>query len=332
MNALHPGQALAGRPAPASRSAAKSNAAQLPAAAPLRTGAASGPPGSFRRWLPRVLVIGALAATAHVACAADDTTRARIPSLAPAVAAAAAATNELATAATTTHEPATPPLQRTLGERTPRRLGMYLGGAGRLRRLRVARAPAARTCGCVRACSAARSPARRWRSGWPGGSEHSCGCGKSITRIAAPGGSRQVKAPKVYVADSGVLRALPDIGSGAEALASHPRVGASWEGFALQQIVRALVADWRDCHHWRAHTGADLDLLVVHNGRRLGFEINRSDAPRMTPSMYSALEVLRLERPVVVHAGDKAWPMHERVLALSMADLFEGLRVERSDA
>ncbi|MBN8477035.1 ATP-binding protein [Sulfuritalea sp.] len=142
-------------------------------------------------------------------------------------------------------------------------------------------------------------------------------------------GKRQVKAPKIYLADSGLLHALLDIGADRESLLSHPRVGASWEGFALHQIVRALAADWRDCHHWRLHTGAELDLLVTRGQRRIGFEIKRTDAPRVTPSMRSALDVLRLDKLYVVHAGAKAWPMDERIAALPLAGLFEHFRDER---
>jgi len=141
-------------------------------------------------------------------------------------------------------------------------------------------------------------------------------------------GKRQVKAPKIYFADSGLLHALLDVGGTAAALLGHPRVGASWEGFALHQIVRALDADWQSCYHWRLHTGAELDLLVVRDGRRLGFEIKRTDAPRLTPSMRSALDVLGLERLFVVHAGKAAWPMDERVEAVPLAGLFARLAGE----
>lgn len=139
-------------------------------------------------------------------------------------------------------------------------------------------------------------------------------------------GKRQVKAPKIYLADSGLLHALLDIGPAPESLLGHPRVGASWEGFALHQIVRALNVDWRDCHHWRLHTGAELDLLVTRGGRRLGFEIKRTDAPRVTPSMRSALEALNLEKLYVVHAGDAAWPMDGCIDAVPLGKLFEHLR------
>jgi len=142
-------------------------------------------------------------------------------------------------------------------------------------------------------------------------------------------GKRQVKAPKIYFADSGLLHALLDIGQSQEALLGHPRVGASWEGYALHQIVSALDADWRDCHHWHLHTGAELDLLVMRGARRLGFEIKRTDTPRITPSMRSALEVLHLDKLYVVHAGATAWPMGERIAAVPLGGLFETLRNER---
>ena len=138
-------------------------------------------------------------------------------------------------------------------------------------------------------------------------------------------GKRQVKAPKIYLADSGILHSLLGIGAGADALLGHPRVGASWEGFALHQIVRVLAADWQDCYHWRLHTGAELDLLVLQDGRRLGFEIKRTDAPRITPSMRSALEALRLDRLFVVHAGRESWPLADRVEAVPLAGLAERL-------
>jgi uncharacterized protein len=138
-------------------------------------------------------------------------------------------------------------------------------------------------------------------------------------------GKRQVKAPKIYLADSGILHSLLGIGAGADALLGHPRVGASWEGFALHQIVRVLAADWQDCHHWRLHTGAELDLLVLQDGRRLGFEIKRTDSPRITPSMRTALDALRLDRLFVVHAGRESWSLADRIEAVPLAGLTERL-------
>lgn len=134
---------------------------------------------------------------------------------------------------------------------------------------------------------------------------------------------RQVRAPKVYLSDSGVLHGLLDIG-GREALLGHPKVGASWEGFALAQLVQALAANWDDCRFWKLHSGAELDLLIRTGNRRLGFEFKFSDAPRMTSSMRSAMENLGLDRLYVIHAGRHAFPMGEGVLALPLASMVGG--------
>lgn len=133
-------------------------------------------------------------------------------------------------------------------------------------------------------------------------------------------GKRQVKAPKVYLADSGMLHCLLDI-AGGEALESHPKVGASWEGFALSQVVRRLGVGWEACHYWKLHTGTELDLFVQSQGRRLGFEFKRSDAPRLTPSMRSAQENLRLDALYVIHAGRERFPLAEGIEALPLADV-----------
>lgn len=133
-------------------------------------------------------------------------------------------------------------------------------------------------------------------------------------------GKRQVKAPKVYLADSGILHGLLDIAS-PEALRNHPKVGASWEGFALHQVVRRLNVGWDACHYWKLHSGAELDLLVQSDGRRLGFEFKFSDTPRLTPSMHSALEHLCLDRLYVVHAGRDSFQLTENIAALPLADI-----------
>jgi predicted AAA+ superfamily ATPase len=140
-------------------------------------------------------------------------------------------------------------------------------------------------------------------------------------------GKRQVKAPKIYLADSGLLHSLLDIGS-REDLLNHPRCGASWEGFALHQVVRALSVqniDWSHCYHWRLHTGAELDLLVKQGSRRLGFEFKRSDSPRLTPSMHSAMENLKLDRLYVIHAGRDTFPLAERIEAVPLLTAWQRL-------
>jgi len=136
---------------------------------------------------------------------------------------------------------------------------------------------------------------------------------------------RQVRSPKVYVADSGVLHALLGL-STREAVLSHPKVGASWEGFVIQQIAQLLAASPEQCFHWSTHSGAELDLLVVAGNRRFGFEVKRAEAPRPTPSMRSAFETLGLDRLDVVHAGTESYAMAPGIRALPAARLATELR------
>lgn len=128
---------------------------------------------------------------------------------------------------------------------------------------------------------------------------------------------RQVRAPRVYLSDTGLLHTLLGIRS-ESALLGHPKCGASWEGFAMQEIVRILSANWEDCHYWATHGGAEIDLLVFDGSRRLGFEFKRASAPRMTRSMHSALADLRLDRITVLFPGDKRFWLHERVEAVGL--------------
>ena len=129
---------------------------------------------------------------------------------------------------------------------------------------------------------------------------------------------RQVKAPRVYVADTGLLHALLALDSGS-ALLGHPKVGASWEGFAMQEAVRILGVDWDRCYYWATHQGAELDLLVFEGGRRVGIEFKRTSAPRLTRSMLSALTDLALDRLFVVFPGDSRFALRERVEAVGLS-------------
>ena len=128
-------------------------------------------------------------------------------------------------------------------------------------------------------------------------------------------GKRVIKAPKVYVRDSGLLHALLRL-EHAAALVRHPKLGASFEGFALFEVVRRLRASWRDCYFWGTHQGAAIDLLVVHGTHRLGFEFKHTGAPAPTKSMTIALADLRLERIDVVHLGRKTYPLTRRIRAV----------------
>ncbi len=138
-------------------------------------------------------------------------------------------------------------------------------------------------------------------------------------------GKRQVKAPKVFIADSGVLHALLNLQTLSD-LESHPKVGASWEGFVIGQAIRQLRARPDECYFWSTHAGAELDLLVVRGKRRLGIEIKRSGAPRLSPSMRSALTDLRLHRLIVVHAGEEAFKLHRKVDAIPVSRLLTDLQ------
>ena len=136
---------------------------------------------------------------------------------------------------------------------------------------------------------------------------------------------RQVKSPKVYIADSGILHALLGLAS-REDVVAHPKVGASWEGFVVGQIIHLLGAAPEQCFHWSTHSGAELDLLVLSGNRRYGFEVKRTEAPRLTASMRSAFETLRLDRLDVVHAGAERFALAKGVRALPASLLATTLR------
>ncbi len=149
-------------------------------------------------------------------------------------------------------------------------------------------------------------------------------CGALVVRQLLPWhenlGKRQVKAPKIYLSDSGILHTLLGIQT-QDDLEHHPKSGASWEGFVIKEIIHRLGAAPEECFFWATHSGAELDLLVIRGRLRLGFEVKRSTAPRLTPSMRSALETLHLDRLTVVHAGEHAFPLADRVEALPFARL-----------
>lgn len=129
---------------------------------------------------------------------------------------------------------------------------------------------------------------------------------------------RQVKAPKVYLRDTGALHELLGIADPA-ALALHPKSGASWEGFALDQMLR--VAEPDEAYFWATHAGAELDLLMLKDGRRIGVEFKRSDAPTLTPSMRIALHELELQALYVVYPGSRRYGLAERVEAVPLTAL-----------
>lgn len=135
---------------------------------------------------------------------------------------------------------------------------------------------------------------------------------------------RQVRAPKVYVADSGLLHTLLNLRTQTD-LESHPKLGASWEGFAIEQIRTHLGAGREECYFWATHAGAELDFLVVRGRKRLGFEIKRTVAPKITPSMRHALADLKLTRLYVIHAGEQSFPMAEKIDAIAFERLSDDI-------
>ena len=129
---------------------------------------------------------------------------------------------------------------------------------------------------------------------------------------------RQVKAPKIYFRDSGLLHYLLGIRSELD-LQTHPKSGASWEGYAIEETIKAAAPD--EIYYWATHGGAELDLLLLKNGRRIGVECKRIDAPRMTPSVRSALEDLELDQLFIVYPGNLAYPIAEKVSALPVSSV-----------
>ena len=133
-------------------------------------------------------------------------------------------------------------------------------------------------------------------------------------------GKRIVKSPKIYIADSGLLHSLLGVATPQD-LAAHPKVGASFEGFALEQVLRRLEIPPDDAWYWATPGGAELDLLLLRGSRRFGFEFKRTDAPKRTRSMLAALEALQLERLDVIYPGARAYRMHDQIRAVPLASL-----------
>jgi predicted AAA+ superfamily ATPase len=133
-------------------------------------------------------------------------------------------------------------------------------------------------------------------------------------------GKRQVKAPRVYIRDSGLLHALLGLTSQRD-IEGHPKLGASWEGFIVEQIITQLGARSEEIFYWRTHTGAELDLLIVRGRKRLAFEIKRTTSPAVTPSIRSALKDLKLSGLTIVHAGTDSYPLTANVDALDYRSL-----------
>ncbi len=132
---------------------------------------------------------------------------------------------------------------------------------------------------------------------------------------------RQIKSPKVYVRDSGLLHALLGVRDERD-LQRHPKLGSSWEGYAIEEVLKQTEPD--EAYFWGTHTGAELDLLLFKHGRRYGVEVKYQDAPKLTPSMRIALEDLRLDRLTVLYPGTQTYDLTDRVTVVPATALAAG--------
>src|SRR3990167_1422430 len=134
---------------------------------------------------------------------------------------------------------------------------------------------------------------------------------------------RQVKAPKIYIRDTGVLNSLLGIKTEADIL-RHPSCGASWEGYVIEEVIHSVEPD--DVYYWATHNGAEIDLVLFKDGRMYGVEVKRADAPAMTPSMRIALEDLKLERIAVIYPGEKSYELHKKISVIPFGSIVRGMK------
>jgi predicted AAA+ superfamily ATPase len=136
---------------------------------------------------------------------------------------------------------------------------------------------------------------------------------------------RQVKSPKIYISDSGILHSLLRLKT-MEDIEAHPKLGASWEGYVIEQIIRRLGVSPAQCFFWATHSGAELDLLVISGRVRFGFEVKRTSSPVVTPSMRSAISDLKLKQLDVIHAGDETFQLDKSVRAVALSRLLKDIK------
>ncbi len=137
-------------------------------------------------------------------------------------------------------------------------------------------------------------------------------------------GKRQVKSPKIYIRDTGLLHYFLNI-KNLRDLEYHPKVGASWEGFIMENIIQILGVDQEACYFWATHSGAEIDLVVEQGSHLRGFEIKRTMSPKLTTSMGSALKDISLDRIDVIHAGDKTFHLSKKIQAVAAARLLQDI-------
>lgn len=134
---------------------------------------------------------------------------------------------------------------------------------------------------------------------------------------------RQVKSPKIYFRDTGLLHQLIGIRSERELL-NHPKSGASWEGYVIEEVIKAIEPD--EVYYWGTHSGAEIDLVIIKNGRMLGVECKRMDAPRLSPSIRTALEDLKLEQIAIVYPGTKRYSLSNTVKVIPFEAVADGMQ------
>lgn len=160
----------------------------------------------------------------------------------------------------------------------------------------------------------------------PGGHRRGAACPRALPVAPRARRSARDAGAKVYLRDSGLLHSLLRVESPA-ALRSHPRLGASWEGFALEELARRLATP--DLYDWAVHSGPELDLLAFQGGQRLGFEVKFLDAPGLERSQRQAREFLRLDRLTIVSPGTRRYPLEDWCKAVPPSEL--GAAVPRTD-
>ncbi|HBE04305.1 MAG: hypothetical protein A2096_05150 [Spirochaetes bacterium GWF1_41_5] len=133
---------------------------------------------------------------------------------------------------------------------------------------------------------------------------------------------RQVKSPKIYFRDTGLLHQLLGIRTAKELL-YHPKFGVSWEGYAIEEAIKAIKPD--ESFFWATHNGAEIDLVIIKNGKMYGIECKYTDAPQVTPSMRTALDELKLIKIAVIYPGTKSYELHKQILAVPLTSIKKGI-------
>lgn len=134
-------------------------------------------------------------------------------------------------------------------------------------------------------------------------------------------GKRQVKTTKIYLRDSGILHSLMGL-SNKTAVERHPKLSASWEGFALEELLRSYEIPASDAYFWRTQSGAELDLLIHYQGKKMGFEFKYTDKPQITPSMRIAFEDLQLDNITVIYPGPYSFPLDTNIDVMSIQNIY----------